>query len=54
MVGDVDGDGMQYLVAFERDDIKVVRSSNLSPPSLPAVPRNPRITSKTATSLSIA
>lgn len=53
-VGDVNGDGMQDLIAFDNADIKVVRSSNLPPPPPPKAPSNPRITGNTSTSLSIA
>jgi hypothetical protein len=53
IAGDVDGDGMTDLVAFDRDVIKVVRSSDQPPPALPNVPGNPRVTSSTATSLTI-
>ena len=53
-VGDVNGDGMQDLVAFDRADIKVARSSNLPPLPPPRAPSNPRVTNSTSTSLSIA
>ncbi|MCW5848816.1 MAG: VCBS repeat-containing protein, partial [Anaerolineae bacterium] len=54
LVGDVNGDGMQDLVAFDTSDVKVVRSSNLPPPPPPAAPTNPRVTGTTTSSLSIA
>lgn len=54
LVGDVNGDGMNDLIAFGRADILVARSSNLSPPSPPAAPSNPRVTGSTTSSLSIA
>jgi|SRR5262245_25809420 len=53
LVGDVNGDGKQDLVAFDHDDIKVVRSSDLPPAPFPA-PGNLRITGNTTTSISIA
>lgn len=53
MAGDVTGDGMVDLVAFDHDDVKVVVSSDQPPPPLPKVPGNPQITGSTATSLSI-
>jgi hypothetical protein len=53
LAGDVDGDGMTDLVAFDQDVIKVVRSSDQAPPPLPKVPGNPQITGSTATSLSV-
>lgn len=54
LVGDINGDGMQDIIAFDQAHIVVVRSSNLPPPPPPAAPSSPRVTSKTATSLSIA
>jgi len=54
MAGDVDGDGMTDLVAFDRDVIKVVRSSNQPPQPPPNAPSNARFTGRTATSLSLA
>jgi hypothetical protein len=53
LVGDVNDDGMQDLVAFDRYDVKVARSSNL-PPHPPAAPSNLRITGKTTSSLTLA
>jgi len=50
----VDGDGMLDLVAFDHDDVKVVRSSDLPPRDAPKAPTNGRVTSATATTLSIA
>jgi hypothetical protein len=54
LVGDVNGDGMQDLVAFDYGAIKVARSSNLPPPPIPAAPFNVRITAKTDTTLTVA
>jgi len=54
MAGDVTGDGMTDLIAFDRDVIKVVRSSDQPPQPPPNAPSNPRFTGKTATSLSLA
>jgi len=54
MVGDVNGDGMQDLVAFGQGAIKVARSSNFPPPPIPAAPSNLRITAKTDTTLTLA
>lgn len=54
MAGDVTGDGMTDLIAFDRDVIKVVRSTDQPPPPPPNVPLNPRFTGKTATSLTLA
>ncbi len=53
MVGDVNGDGMQDLVAFDKSDIKVVRSSDLPPPPPPVAPSNLRVAGKTQTSLTV-
>jgi len=53
LVGDVNGDGKQDLVAFDSSEIKVVRSSDLPPAPLLA-PGNLRITGNTTTSISIA
>lgn len=53
LAGDVNGDGMTDLVAFDRDDVKVVRSSDLPPQDPPKAPTNGRVVSSTATSLSI-
>ena len=39
---DLNSDGMQDLVAFDTSDVKVVRSSNLSPPPPLAAPSNLR------------
>jgi hypothetical protein len=54
LAGDFNGDGMQDLIAFDRDHLMVVRSSNLPPPPPPAAPSNVRITGATTSSLSIA
>jgi hypothetical protein len=54
LVGDVNGDGMQDLVAFDRSDIKVARSSDLPPLPPPAAPSNLRITGQSTSSLTIA
>jgi hypothetical protein len=54
MAGDVTGDGMTDLVAFDRSVIKVVRSSTQTPPPPPNAPSNPRFTGKTSDSLSLA
>jgi len=51
---DINGDGMQDLAAFDYDKIVVARSSDLPPPSPPETPTDPRITSKTTTSLTFA
>jgi hypothetical protein len=53
-VGDVNGDGMQDLVAFDKGAIKVARSSNLPPPPIPAAPYDLNITAKTDTTLTLA
>lgn len=52
-VGDANGDGKQDLVAFGDELIEVALSSDLPPPPPPAVPSNPRITSKTTTTLTL-
>lgn len=54
MAGDVTGDGMADLVAFDQDVVQVVRSSDQPPPPPPNAPSNPRFTDKTSTSLSLA
>ena len=53
-VGDVNGDGLPDLVAFDKDAIKVARSSDQPPPPPPTAPTNARITAKTTTSLTLA
>ena len=53
MAGDVDGDGMTDLVAFDHDDVKVVRSSDQPPPNGPEAPSNARITDEGITSISL-
>ena len=53
MAGDVDGDGMTDLVAFDHDDVKVVRSSDQPPPDGPNAPTNLEITEETPTSISL-
>jgi hypothetical protein len=53
-VGDVNGDGLPDLVAFDAGEIKVARSSDQPPPPPPTAPSNVRITGATASSLSIA
>ena len=53
MAGDVNGDGMTDLVAFDHDDVKVVLSSDLPPPAGPEAPSDARVTDETPTSLSI-
>lgn len=53
MAGDVDGDGMTDLVAFDHDDVKVVRSSDQPPPDGPTAPVNLDITEETPTSISL-
>ena len=54
LAGDVTGDGMTDLVAFDQTVTKVVVSSDRPPPPPPNAPSNPRFTNKTATSLSLA
>ena len=53
MAGDVDNDGMVDLVAFDRDDVKVVRSSDQPPPEGPKAPTNLKITEETPNSISL-
>lgn len=53
MAGDVDADGMADLVAFDHDDVKVVRSSDQPPPDGPKAPTNAKVTAATQTSLSL-
>jgi hypothetical protein len=53
MAGDVDGDGMTDLVAFDHDDVKVVRSSDQPPPEGPKAPTNLDITDEQPTSISL-
>jgi fibronectin type III domain protein/VCBS repeat protein len=53
-IGDANGDGMQDLVVFDEDSIRVACSSELPPPPPPEAPTNPRIISKTETSLQLA
>ena len=52
-VGDVDGDGMTDLVAFDHDDVKVVRSSDQPPAGGPQAPTNAKVTAATTTSLTV-
>ena len=52
-VGDVDADGMTDLVAFDHDDVKVVRSSDQPPPEGPKAPTNLDITDEQPTSISL-
>jgi hypothetical protein len=54
LIGDIDGNGMQDLVVFDRSEIKVLRSSNLPPPPPPDAPSNLRITNTGVNSLTIA
>lgn len=53
MAGDVDADGMVDLVAFDHDDVKVVRSSDQPPPEGPKPPTNLKVTGVTETSISL-
>jgi hypothetical protein len=53
MAGDVDGDGMTDLVAFDQNDVKVVRSSDQPPPGGPKAPTNLEITEETPESISL-
>jgi hypothetical protein len=53
LIGDVDGDGMQDIVAFDYDTIRVAKSSDLPPPPPPRAPTNPHFYSKTHNSLGI-
>ena len=53
MAGDVDGDGMTDLVAFDHDDVKVVRSSDQPPPEGPKAPTHLDITDEQPTSISL-
>jgi Fibronectin type III domain len=50
---DVNGDGMTDLVAFDREDVKVVVSSDQPPPEAPKAPRNAKVTAATPTSLTL-
>jgi hypothetical protein len=54
LVGDVTGDGRQDLIAFDKDEITVARSSNLPPPPPPNAPSNARITHATENTLYLA
>jgi hypothetical protein len=53
-VGDVNGDGLPDLIAFDKDAIKVACSSDQPPPPPPTAPSSPRITAETTTSLTLA
>ena len=53
VAADVDGDGMTDLVAFDHEDVKVVRSSDQPPPDGPKAPTNLEITEETTTSISL-
>lgn len=53
LAADVDGDGMTDLVAFDRSDTKVVRSSDQPPADGPKAPTNLKVTAATPTSLSL-
>jgi hypothetical protein len=52
--GDVDGDGMTDLVAFDHGDVKVVRSSDQPPPTGPKAPTNLKVTQETPSSISLS
>ena len=54
MVGDVNGDGLQDLVAFEPGYIVAVPSSALPPPPPPSNPYNRQITGTTTSSMSVS
>jgi FG-GAP-like repeat/Fibronectin type III domain len=54
MIGDVDGDGYQDLVAFGASTLEVARSRPEAPPLPPPAPTNPRITGATPETLDLA
>jgi hypothetical protein len=52
-VGDVSGDGLPDLVAVDKIDLKVSKSSTQPPPAAPIAPTGLRITASTANSITI-
>jgi hypothetical protein len=54
LLGDVNGDGMQDLVVYEEEEIRIAWGSDIPPPPTPNTPTNPHITFKNETTITFA